>query len=162
MTLAGQGARRKHKPSQVPRSVALLAWYDRHRRKLPWRAGPGEPADPYRVWLSEIMLQQTTVKAVAPYYARFLVRFPAVDALARAPLDDVLKAWAGLGYYARGRNLHACAQAVVERHGGRFPATESTALAELPGIGPYTAVSDRGDIAFGAHVRRRSTAISSA
>src|SRR3989440_1363618 len=83
----------------------LLAWSDRHRRRLPWRAAPGERTDPYRVWLSEIMLQQTTVKAVAPYYARFLARFPSVEALARAPLDDVLKAWAGLGYYARARHL---------------------------------------------------------
>jgi A/G-specific adenine glycosylase len=152
MTLAGQTARRKRKPTikpkrtsavaaaEAPRSSALLAWYDRHRRKLPWRAGPGEPADPYRVWLSEIMLQQTTVKAVAPYYARFLARFPTVEALARAPLDDVLRLWAGLGYYARARNLHACAQAVVARHGGRFPASEA-ALAELPGIGPYTAAA---------------------
>jgi A/G-specific adenine glycosylase len=146
MTLAGQAARRKRKSERVPagaavpRSAALLAWYDRHRRKLPWRALPGERADPYRVWLSEIMLQQTTVKAVAPYYARFLDRFPTVERLAEASLDDVLRAWAGLGYYARGRNLHACARAVVERHGGRFPATEA-ALAELPGIGPYTAAA---------------------
>jgi A/G-specific adenine glycosylase len=123
-----------------PQSTALLAWYDRHRRKLPWRAAPGERADPYRVWLSEIMLQQTTVKAVAPYYQRFLARFPTVAQLAAVPLDDVLKAWAGLGYYARARNLHACARAVTERHGGRFPDTE-TALAELPGIGPYTAAA---------------------
>ncbi len=88
---------------------------------------PGERADPYRVWLSEIMLQQTTVKAVAPYYARFLERFPTVEALAAAPLEDVLKRWAGLGYYARARNLHACAQAVVDRHGGCFPASENDA-----------------------------------
>jgi A/G-specific adenine glycosylase len=119
---------------------ALLRWYDRHRRVLPWRAGRGERADPYRVWLSEIMLQQTTVKAVAPYYARFLARFPTVAALAAAPLDDVLKAWAGLGYYARARNLHACARAVVERHGGVFPDTEE-ALRALPGIGAYTAAA---------------------
>src|SRR5712671_7683672 len=79
----------------------LLRWYDRHRRNLPWRAGPGERPDPYRVWLSEIMLQQTTVKAVAPYFGRFLARWPDVRALAAAPLDDVLKLWAGLGYYAR-------------------------------------------------------------
>jgi A/G-specific adenine glycosylase len=118
----------------------LLAWYDRHRRKLPWRVEPDERADPYRVWLSEIMLQQTTVKTVAPYYLRFLERFPTIERLAAASLDDVLRAWAGLGYYARGRNLHACAQAVVARHGGEFPATEA-ALAELPGIGPYTAAA---------------------
>jgi A/G-specific adenine glycosylase len=148
MTLAGQGTGRKRKtrgepagaPIRVPQAADLLAWYDRHRRTLPWRASPGERPDPYRVWLSEIMLQQTTVKAVAPYYARFLERFPTVARLARAPLDDVLRAWAGLGYYARARNLHACALAVTERHGGRFPSTEA-ALAELPGIGPYTAAA---------------------
>jgi A/G-specific adenine glycosylase len=103
--------------------------------------------DPYRVWLSEIMLQQTTVKAVAPYFARFLERFGDVGALAAAPLGDVLKLWAGLGYYARARNMHACAQVVVARHGGRFPATEAE-LAELPGIGPYTAAAIAA-IAFG-------------
>ena len=123
-----------------PQPTALLAWYDRHRRKLPWRTPRGERADPYRVWLSEIMLQQTTVKAVAPYYARFLERWADVQALAAAPLDDVLKAWAGLGYYARARNLHACARAVVERHGGKFPARE-VELRTLPGIGDYTAAA---------------------
>src|SRR5258707_13611073 len=91
----------------------LLKWYDRHRRVLPWRAKKGERADPYRVWLSEIMLQQTTVKAVAPYYARFLARFPTVSVLAEATLEDVLKLWPGLGYYAHARNLHACAMAVA-------------------------------------------------
>jgi A/G-specific adenine glycosylase len=150
MTLAGRTAGRKRaggsrqgRPAAAaatPSARDLLAWYDRHRRKLPWRAGPGERPDPYRVWLSEIMLQQTTVKAVAPYYARFLERFPTVERLAHASLDDVLRAWAGLGYYARGRNLHACAKVVTERHGGSFPATEA-ALAELPGIGPYTAAA---------------------
>jgi A/G-specific adenine glycosylase len=118
----------------------LLAWYDRHRRRLPWRSPPGERGDPYHVWLSEIMLQQTTVKAVAPYYARFLARWPDVGALAAASLDEVLRTWAGLGYYARARNLHACAQAVVERHGGDFPADEAS-LRTLPGIGPYTAAA---------------------
>jgi A/G-specific adenine glycosylase len=107
---------------------------------LPWRAGPGEKPDPYRVWLSEIMLQQTTVKAVAPYYANFLARFPSVEKLAAAELEDVLRLWAGLGYYARARNLHACAQAVAARHGGRFPETEA-GLRALPGIGPYTAAA---------------------
>ena len=107
---------------------------------LPWRALPGETPDPYRVWLSEIMLQQTTVRAVAPYFARFTARWPDVRALAAAPLDDVLRLWAGLGYYARARNLHACARAVVERHGGRFPQSEAE-LAALPGIGPYTAAA---------------------
>jgi len=123
-----------------PQPTVLLAWYDRNRRRLPWRALPGERADPYRVWLSEIMLQQTTVKAVAPYYARFLTRWPDMRALAAAPLDEVLKAWAGLGYYARARNLHACARAVAERHGGAFPASED-ALRALPGIGAYTAAA---------------------
>jgi A/G-specific adenine glycosylase len=124
----------------APQAAALLAWYDRHRRVLPWRAAPGERSDPYRVWLSEIMLQQTTVKAVAPYYARFLTRWPDLRALGAAPLDDVLKTWAGLGYYARARNLHGCARAVLERHGGIFPASEA-ALRALPGIGAYTAAA---------------------
>jgi A/G-specific adenine glycosylase len=127
---------------------ALLAWYDRERRHLPWRAPPGRTADPYRVWLSEIMLQQTTVKAVMPYYAEFLRRWPSVEALAAAALDEILAAWAGLGYYSRARNLHACARAVVERHGGRFPGSEQ-ALRELPGVGPYTAAAIAA-IAFGA------------
>jgi A/G-specific adenine glycosylase len=120
-----------------PQSGALLDWYDRHRRALPWRALPGRRTDPYRVWLSEIMLQQTTVKAVGPYYARFVARWPDVRSLARAPLDDVLKAWAGLGYYARARNLHACARTVVERFDGVFPDSEAE-LRTLPGIGAYT------------------------
>jgi A/G-specific adenine glycosylase len=117
---------------------ALLAWYDRHRRSLPWRAKAGETADPYHVWLSEIMLQQTTVAAVKSYYEDFLQRWPNVENLAKAPLNDVLAAWAGLGYYARARNLHKCAAIVTERHGGRFPDTEE-ALRDLPGIGRYTA-----------------------
>ena len=87
----------------------LLAWYDRHRRTLPWRAPPDERTEPYRVWLSEIMLQQTTVATVGDYFRRFVERWPTVQALAAAPLDEVLSAWAGLGYYARARNLHACA-----------------------------------------------------
>ncbi|SMF62463.1 A/G-specific DNA-adenine glycosylase [Tistlia consotensis] len=118
----------------------LLAWYDRHRRRLPWRAGPGETPDPYRVWLSEIMLQQTTVATVGPYFERFTARWPTVAALAAAPLDAVLAEWAGLGYYARARNLHACARAVVERHGGAFP-DEEAALLALPGVGAYTAAA---------------------
>ncbi len=116
----------------------LLAWYDRHRRVLPWRALPGERADPYRVWASEIMLQQTTIAAVVPYFERFMSRFPSVEALAAAPSEAVMQAWAGLGYYSRARNLHACAKAVVEAHGGRFPDTEE-GLRALPGIGAYTA-----------------------
>ena len=121
-------------------SRALLDWYDRERRNLPWRAKPGRRADPYPVWLSEVMLQQTTVKAVIPYYAAFLRRWPTVAALAAAGLDEVLSAWAGLGYYSRARNLHACARAVVESLDGRFPRSEETLL-KLPGIGPYTAAA---------------------
>jgi A/G-specific adenine glycosylase len=138
MTVAVQLPRRKK--AQTPDPAELLVWYDCHARLLPWRARRGERADPYRVWLSEIMLQQTTVKAVAPYYSRFLSRWPTVDALAAARLDDVLRAWAGLGYYARARNLHACAKVVVERHGGRFP-NDIDALRALPGIGDYTAAA---------------------
>jgi A/G-specific adenine glycosylase len=134
-------------PDSPAGTEVLLLWYDRHRRVLPWRALPGEKPDPYRVWLSEIMLQQTTVKAVAPYFARFAARWSNVRDLAQAPLEDVLKLWAGLGYYARARNLHACAKAVVERHGGVFPESEAE-LAALPGIGPYSAAAIAA-IAFG-------------
>jgi A/G-specific adenine glycosylase len=126
--------------ARVERPARLLAWYDRHRRRLPWRAAAGERADPYRVWLSEIMLQQTTVKAVGPYFEKFLGRWPNVTALGRAALDDVLRMWAGLGYYSRARNLHACAVVVVRDHGGTFPDTEE-GLRALPGIGPYTAAA---------------------
>lgn len=136
----------RRKKAGTPDPADLLAWYDRHARVLPWRARRGEKSDPYRVWLSEIMLQQTTVKAVAPYFARILARWPTVEALSEASLDDVLRAWAGLGYYARARNLHACAKAVVERHGGQFPA-DLRALRTLPGIGDYTAAAV-GAIAF--------------
>lgn len=131
---AGSGAARRPDPAR------LLAWYDRHRRRLPWRAPPGERQDPYKVFLSEIMLQQTTVAAVVPYFASFLARWPTVAALAAAPLGEVLSAWAGLGYYARARNLHAGARAVAERHAGRFP-TKVDELLALPGIGPYTAAA---------------------
>ena len=127
----------------------LLAWYDRHRRRLPWRALPGETPDPYGVWLSEIMLQQTTVATVGPYFRDFLARWPNVRALAAADLDQVLHAWQGLGYYARARNLHRCARVVVEQHGGKFPDTEE-GLRELPGIGAYTAAAIAA-IAFDRH-----------
>src|ERR1700742_903638 len=149
MTLYGamslSGAARKNTSSTdrsatADRPALLLAWYDRHRRRLPWRPLPGERSDPYRVWLSEIMLQQTTVKAVGPYFEKFLARWPDVAALARALLDDVLRMWAGLGYYSRARNLHACAVAVVRDHAGAFPDTEE-GLRTLPGIGPYTAAA---------------------
>lgn len=130
-------------PCCVPSSAifparVLLAWYDRHRRHLPWRTEPGRKADPYRVWLSEIMLQQTTVTAVIPYYETFVSRFPTVEALAAADLDEILTLWAGLGYYARARNLHACARAVVQR--GGFP-RDTAGLLGLPGIGAYTAAA---------------------
>jgi A/G-specific adenine glycosylase len=121
-------------------SDALLAWYYSHRRDLPWRAKPGEPSDPYRVWLSEIMLQQTTVAAVAPYFRKFLERWPNVKALAAASQDQVLGAWAGLGYYSRARNLHRAAQTVARDYGGRFPET-SEGLRALPGVGAYTAAA---------------------
>jgi A/G-specific adenine glycosylase len=142
-----------------PDAAALLAWYDRHRRDLPWRAAPGARPDPYRVWLSEIMLQQTTVVTVAPYFDRFVARWPSVSALAAAALDEVLHHWQGLGYYARARNLHACAKAVVERHGGRFP-DNVAGLRTLPGIGDYTAAAiaaiafDRREAAVDSNVER--------
>ncbi len=125
--------------------AALLAWYDREARAMPWRVGPGERLagarpDPYRVWLSEVMLQQTTVAAVRTPFLRFLERWPDVAALAAAEDAEVMAAWAGLGYYSRARNLLACARAVTARHGGRFPAEEA-ALRMLPGIGPYTAAA---------------------
>ena len=138
MQLAGDGSFREA-------GEALLAWYDAHARNLPWRAKPGETPDPYRVWISEVMLQQTTVAAVTPRYERFLDRFPTVTALAAAPLDDVLAEWAGLGYYARARNLHACARIVAE---AGWP-TDEAGLRALPGLGAYAAASVAA-IAFGA------------
>src|ERR1700694_78043 len=153
MTLPGAAVRRKKAPSfdhdDAPgaRPVLLLEWYDRHRRRLPWRPLPGVSADPYGVWLSEIMLQQTGVKTVAPYFEKFVRRWPDVTSLGRASLDDVLRMWAGLGYYSRARNLHACAVAVLRDHGGMFPDTEQD-LRGLPGIGPYTAAAIAA-IAFG-------------
>ncbi len=125
--------------------AAVLAWYDAQGRELPWRVRPdararGMQPDPYRVWLSEIMLQQTVVASVRGYYAAFLTRWPKVEHLAAAPLSDVLSAWAGLGYYARARNLHACAQMVMDHHDGIFPQTEA-GLRALPGIGDYTAAA---------------------
>jgi A/G-specific adenine glycosylase len=116
----------------------LLAWYDRHRRALPWRAAPGRPPEPYHVLLSEVMLQQTTVATAAGRFEQFLARFPSLAALAAAAPADVLHAWQGLGYYRRARALHACAQAIVEQYGGALPQSES-GLRALPGIGPYTA-----------------------
>jgi A/G-specific adenine glycosylase len=128
-----------------PSAAVLLDWYDRHARQLPWRVPPaqarrGRLPDPYRIWLSEVMLQQTTVVTVGPYFHAFLDRWPAVGDLASADLDEVLHAWAGLGYYARARNLHKCARAVTDDYGGVFPDTEAD-LRKLPGIGPYTAAA---------------------
>jgi A/G-specific adenine glycosylase len=134
-------------------AASLLAWYDRHRRDLPWRALPGEPADPYKVWLSEIMLQQTTVAAVKPYFLGFLARWPNIGLLAQASGGEVMRAWAGLGYYSRARNLHACAKIVAGLLKGKFPDTDA-ALRNLPGIGSYTAAAIAA-IAFG----RRAAAV---
>ncbi|RVT94390.1 A/G-specific adenine glycosylase [Sphingomonas crocodyli] len=133
-------------PAQV--AAKLLDWYDVHARALPWRAPPGAArTEPYRVWLSEIMLQQTTVAAVRGYFAKFTERWPTVNALANADDADVMAAWAGLGYYARARNLIACARAVARDHGGHFPDSEA-GLRTLPGIGDYSAAAIAA-IAFG-------------
>ncbi len=135
------------RPAGAETVAALLAWYDGQRRDLPWRYAPRKKADPYRVWLSEIMLQQTTVKAVIPYFEKFVARWPTVAHLAAAPLEEVLQMWAGLGYYSRARNLKKCADTIVRDHAGNFPADE-TELRALPGIGPYTAAAIAA-IAFG-------------
>lgn len=140
-----QTAPAQHSPIAAIDAQAVLAWYDRHARLLPWRVSPADRArgirpNPYFVWLSEIMLQQTTIAAVRKYFAAFTALWPKVEDLAAAPLDDVLVQWAGLGYYARARNLHACAQAVVEHHGGVFP-TSAASLRQLPGIGDYTSAA---------------------
>ncbi len=127
--------------------VDLLDWYDKERRDLPWRAAPGETSNPYHIWLSEIMLQQTTVVTVIPYFQRFLARWPTVQKMANASQDDILVEWQGLGYYARARNLHKCSQQVTHELGGIFPDTEIDLL-KLPGVGPYTAAALTA-IAFG-------------
>lgn len=127
--------------------IALLDWYDRHRRDLPWRAKAGETADPYRVWLSEVMLQQTTVATVRPRFAAWVARWPTFADLAAADEDAVMAAWAGLGYYARARNLLAAARRIAEEHGGRLPDSEAV-LRTLPGFGDYTAAAVAA-IAFG-------------
>ncbi len=123
-----------------PSPAKLLAWYDIHRRVFPWRALPGERPDPYRVWLSEMMLQQTTVATVGPYFTAFLAKWPRVQDLARAEREDILRAWSGLGYYRRAHALHEAAQQVVTEHDGVFPSSEE-ALLRLPGCGPYTAAA---------------------
>jgi len=139
---------RKAPPESSQVAAKLLAHYDRHARRLPWRAMPGEPPmDAYKVWLSEIMLQQTTVAAVIPYFERFTARWPTVQALAAVDDADLMAAWAGLGYYARARNLLSCARMVANERAGRFPEDEAT-LRTLPGIGAYTAAAISA-IAFG-------------
>ncbi len=118
----------------------LLNWFYKHRRVMPWRASAGKTPDPYHVWLSEIMLQQTTVATVGPYFIKFITKWPTVKKLATAKQDDVLTAWAGLGYYARARNLHKCAQVIAKEYNGKFPVSPDE-LIKLPGIGPYTAAA---------------------
>jgi A/G-specific adenine glycosylase len=125
---------------QATEASQVLAWYDRSRRVLPWRALPGQRPYPYAVWLSEIMLQQTTVAAVKPYFTAFLQKWPKIEQLAEASTEEVMRQWAGLGYYSRARNLHACAKTLAKLHGGHFPRNEP-ALRALPGIGPYTAAA---------------------
>jgi len=133
--LAQQPQAHQHNtPNYAAVAVSLLAWYHAHRRDLPWR----HTSDPYRTWVAEVMLQQTQVSTVIPYYERFLARFPTVEALAAAGLDEVLALWQGLGYYARARNLHAAAQAVCARHGGIIP-SDPKEFRALPGVGQYTA-----------------------
>lgn len=122
----------RNRDKEIPRR--LIAWYKKNKRDLPWR----KTRDPYRIWISEIMLQQTRVETVIPYYEKFLKRFPDIAALARAPLDSVLKAWEGLGYYSRARHLHEAARVIVTRFGGKIPDTKERLL-QLPGIGEYTA-----------------------
>ena len=134
------------RPVQAPSQI-LLDWFDHHQRQFPWRAIPGEIMDPYWVWLSEIMLQQTTTITVRGYFEDFVSRWPSIEDLAAAELDAVLHAWQGLGYYARARNLHKCAKLITKEYGGKFPETEE-ALIKLPGIGPYTAAAIAA-IAFG-------------
>ncbi|MBL4640134.1 MAG: A/G-specific adenine glycosylase [Kordiimonadaceae bacterium] len=131
----------------TPFSELLLGWYDQHKRSLPWRAEGSTTPDPYHVWMSEIMLQQTTVATVKSYFEKFLKLWPTVESLAAAQQETVLKEWAGLGYYARARNLHKCAQTIVAEHGGQFPRTEES-LITLPGVGDYTAAAIAA-IAFG-------------
>lgn len=118
----------------------LLQWYDEHKRDMPWRAHGGRSPDPYHIWLSEIMLQQTTVAAVTPYFEKFTTRWPSVYDLAKASHDEVMSMWAGLGYYARARNLHKCAKMIVVEYEGEFP-RQVEGLLKLPGIGPYTAAA---------------------
>ena len=141
-----------------PFSQDLLLWFDGIKRSMPWRATTQAP-NPYHVWLSEIMLQQTTVKTVIPYFERFIARWPTIEDLGRASLDDVLHAWQGLGYYSRAKNLHKCAQTILQDHGGKFPDSRD-ALLKLPGVGPYTSAAiasiayESPAIAVGGNVMR--------
>ena len=130
----------KEKKGKKPSQAKLLAWYDAHRRVMPWRATAGQRSNPYHVWLSEIMLQQTTVAAVGPYFIRFVGRWPTLASLAKASLDEVFQMWAGLGYYRRARSLHECATVLMRDYGGVFP-QEYDELLKLPGLGPYTAAA---------------------
>lgn len=118
----------------------LLVWYEKNGRDLPWRVKGGAHHNPYEVWLSEIMLQQTTVKTVIPYFQKFIAKFPDINALANAPLQDVLLLWQGMGYYTRAKKLHECAKKVVKDYGGKFPDNRDE-LKKLPGIGPYTSAA---------------------
>lgn len=127
-------------PKENGQAKLLLAWYDKHRRSMPWRALPGLQPNPYYVWLSEIMLQQTTVVTVGPYFQRFIERWPTLEAFITASLDDIMQMWAGLGYYRRARLLYQCAQYIKTEGGGHFPQTYEQLL-DLPGFGPYTAAA---------------------
>lgn len=131
-------AQKTRKNKEKPAAIDLLGWYDQHRREMPWRAKAGRKANAYHVWLSEIMLQQTTVATVGPYFLKFIARWPDLRSLAKADLDEILRMWAGLGYYRRARGLHECAAKLIACYDGKFPQTESELLS-LPGIGPYTA-----------------------
>lgn len=140
-TMSGHAGPDKPTAASVNRFRQLiLGWYDVNRRTLPWRAPPGMRTDPYHVWLSEIMLQQTVVAAVIPYFLKFVKKWPYINGLANAPVEDVMDAWAGLGYYARARNLHKCAKVVAQERDGAFPA-DIEALKTLPGIGDYTSAA---------------------
>lgn len=149
--MANSDPKDKHTQKEIRNfQTSILNWYDTHRRTLPWRYETGDRADPYRVWLSEIMLQQTTVTAVKPYFEKFLTLWPTVLDLAAAPLDSVMHAWAGLGYYSRARNLHKAAQHVAYDYDGIFPSSQADLIA-LPGVGDYTSAAIAA-IAFGEAV----------
>ena len=140
-TMAGSNKSNNHSSAEINNfRKKILTWYDKHRRAMPWRALKGQKANPYHVWMSEIMLQQTTVVTVGPYFQKFIERWPTIHDLAKAERDDVMHEWAGLGYYARARNLHKCAQVVSKELAGRFPNNQEE-LKKLPGIGDYTSAA---------------------